>query len=615
MAPTLLQPRHAFSTLAIISLGVLLGSNPAKAELLATEAGFSDVERIGFSFQREGPTLNFTSSRAEVFYSFQLADQTPATKPLFVFFNGGPGCPTCEGLLSSNTARNSIYPTPWGPTGWLDSSSPNPDSWTRIGNLLYIDAPTTGFSYNIAEVPKGRSNAHLYDAQNYNPYIDAAQMVRVLLRFLRAHPTIRNNPVVLVGESYGGTRVSLMLNLLQNYRRYGTGGDVYVDKELAREVQSFLDLRPGATPGRVYTAADIAQQFGRQILIQPQLTGAYQSDITGALYEKPGSVIYALAADKDKTFTPCASGCNPAEHAIRFVVNDLDLSPYDTRRPIVGKNLIDNLRSEAFLTAWMWIHFAFVGPPSEVLEFDLTAIDQLYVNKRGGVDPSTGAAWYAYDRKYPQDPWSTTPNLAGIPPTARPWFEVLPQVNALGQALLADQGIAGAAWGSPLMTVFGVPADTNKDAIYNSCPPMDAYNAFYSNSATRSAEHPERYDISPESPRYGRLFIENLPQVKTMITDARRDLIIYSPALAPSLERYSELVKTAVARHGCTDAKCDGTIEVEYQPTAVTKLRKVFPGHQTIWFPHYEDSGHSVAAGMPDKFLNDVAAWMAGSKP
>jgi Serine carboxypeptidase len=243
MMPTSIQLRQQLSAVVTFAVGLYLVVGAADARMpIAAEAGFSELEPIGFSFQREGPTLRYTSSRARVFYNFQPADHDATAKPLFVFLNGGPGCPTCEGLLSTNTGHRSVYIAPWGPTPFLDTTSPNPYSWTHLGNLLYIDAPTTGYSYNLADGTKtGSETAVFYDAQNFNSYIDAAQMVRVVLRFLRAHPNIAKNPVVLVGESYGGTRVSTMLNLLLNYQRYGSGPDVYRDVGLTREVQGYLD--------------------------------------------------------------------------------------------------------------------------------------------------------------------------------------------------------------------------------------------------------------------------------------------------------------------------------------------------------------------------------------
>jgi len=557
---------------------------------LAPQAGFSDIEPIDFSLQREGPTLRYRSSQARIFYSFQPAEVPggdPASMPLFVFFNGGPGCPTCEGLLSSNTAPRAMFPYPWGPTGWTENTAANPHSWARLGNLLYVDPATTGYSYNLDPgVQRGSQTSALYDAQNFNPYIDAAQMVRVVLRFLRAHPALGHNPVVLVGESYGGTRVTTMQNLMLNYRRYGAGTDVYRDTALMREIQAYLDAYYNKAPGTIHSPAAIARQFGRQILIEPQLTGAYQSQITGDLFEAPGSIIHQLAAASGKTFVPCGDGCQPMEHAIRFVSSALYRSPYDTRLTVVNEGL---------LMFWFGLRTVLVPTMSELMAYDLTQVPGLYADSRD----------HAYHLKIPADPLQSTLGLANIPPGQRAWFEVLPQVIAAGEAAAADLGDPGLS-GPTFAEAFGGLHEP--DQHYVSCPPMGAYNAFYSNSAITQG-----YLIDPESPRYGRLFLENLPLVRTLITDARHDLMIYPDALPPSLARYTDLVKTSTVQRPCPD--CDATIAVEYQPSAAARLRLAFPRTQAIWFPRYQDAGHSVAAGMPKKLVDDVEAWMAGSKP
>ena len=53
--------------------------------------------------------------------------------------------------------------------------------------------------------------------QGRDTYSDTSSTARILYSF---HPA---KQVVLVGESYSGTRVSTMLNLLLFYSNYGTG--------------------------------------------------------------------------------------------------------------------------------------------------------------------------------------------------------------------------------------------------------------------------------------------------------------------------------------------------------------------------------------------------------
>jgi len=615
MARSTTRQRQGLSALAAIALGLYLSIGAADTQLkpLLPEAGYSDVEQIQFALQRPGARLVYTSSRAEIFYNFHPAEQDPAGKPLFVFFNGGPGCPTCEGLLSTNTGPRSMHPQPWGPTPPEASTSLNPDSWTSMGNLLYIDAPATGYSYNLHPTPRlfwpTLITSGLYDAQNFNPYIDAAQMVRVLLRFLSAHPAIRDNPVVLVGESYGGTRVTTMLNLLLNYHRYGDRGtDIYVDPQLALEVQRYLDQRYRKRKGWVYPPRVIAKQFGRQILIQPQLTGANQSEVTGDMYEEPNSPIDQLAWRKGKVFERCIDApdapCNKAEHAIRFVMFDLDISPYHTQRLMQNKEngYVD---SEAWVTIWTWARLFTTGPATELLHFDVTQIDGLYIANRAFRDADTGIYWSPYNLRIPLSDSTSIPEPNTLPGTERAWIEAMPQLITDARAQYDETVADASSFGRFFFDQFGLGLPPNLN--YVSCPPLGVYHAFYRNSAT--AAH---FDITPESVRYGELFLGNLPFVKTMITNADLDLMIYSPALTPSLRRY-DLVKSADAHSDCAD--CDGTIEINYQRTAFAKLGHLFPRRQTIWFPRYRNAGHAVSASMPRKLIEDVAAWMAGTKP
>jgi hypothetical protein len=175
--------------------------------------GFVEVEPLAWT-SRTGERNE--SSGARLFYRFVPADVDAKSAPVFVLFNGGP-LATSMLLMSFGT----------GPTT-LDIASPeaaardNPHSLTQLGNLLYIDARDTGFSYLTGSKADALSSASL------NPLIDAADFVRVTLRVLAKQPALSNNPVVLVGESYGGLRASLMLQLL-----LGTvaGGELDVDLE------------------------------------------------------------------------------------------------------------------------------------------------------------------------------------------------------------------------------------------------------------------------------------------------------------------------------------------------------------------------------------------------
>jgi len=228
------------------------------AAALAPEAGFLELE----SYEYQSGTSR-TSARVRVWYSFWPAADEPQSRPLMLLFNGGPGAST--GLLfGSNTGPFTLDPQ-------LTASVTTTDvPWTEAANLLYVDAPSTGFSYALAladgtQVPVG------IDADQ-----DASAFISVLLRFLARHPDIQYNPVILVGESYGGTRASLMLEQLLDYEALVDGVGPYQNASVHAEITRHLAGRYPGSCGRGLTRAQVASQFGHFVSVQGLVAGAAQ---------------------------------------------------------------------------------------------------------------------------------------------------------------------------------------------------------------------------------------------------------------------------------------------------------------------------------------------------
>ncbi|MET0593512.1 MAG: hypothetical protein ABW133_12485 [Polyangiaceae bacterium] len=233
---------------------------PTVTPLLA-QSGFIEV----------GPDPTTFRGSGRMFYSFQPAESADGgPKPLIVFFNGGPGAATSTLLTAFGTGRYSL------PRREIPGTHvvPNPNTFARFANLLYVDARNTGFSYELRpDDGKGLGSCDDFIAE------DAADMVRVILRFLTANPAIRRAPVVIAGESYGGIRTVTMLRQLFHYR----DPSLPVPNDLRDEMQAHFDaVWPGGA-GTVHPTAQIATQFVGAILIQPLLGGQEQNAITGPL--------------------------------------------------------------------------------------------------------------------------------------------------------------------------------------------------------------------------------------------------------------------------------------------------------------------------------------------
>ena len=574
---------QTFILIALIFLATACSdsSGPQPQPTVTAEAGFTEIEELSYQLAQ----IPYISSRARIFYSYHPARENSGSKPLFVLVNGGPGAATTDGLLSLNTAPMSSDPLRYE----SDPVFPNPYSWSEMGNLLYIDAPLTGYAYNF--LPEGISTPEdEFSLKNCNPFVDAGQILRVVLRFLENHPVIRKNPVILVGESYGGTRTTVMLNMMLFYGNYSPESqedNIYQDETLVQEIQAHLDAVFPEKRGQTHRPEEVAHQFGRHIMIEPQLTGKYQSQLTGIAYEEPGSVIYRIAEETETTYTPCPEGdpkCDPMENALDFVIKTAKRDMYKYDEEVTWSWVIN-----AWTDAWL----CFVSTATDMLQTDITKITPFYAANR------TGAYKYGHRREAIDSfqNWSGYANLSpGLKASISAFVMNREEILLKAESAVSDALQQGMDY-VLLEEVFGELGAW--DEYYTPLMNFDVYDGFYGNDALE-------YDVYPESPRYGRLFLENLPLVEVMITEAPLDLSVYASVLPYSFEEYPDIVATVEVETSCPE--CDKSFTIWYQPDSLTGT--VTPEMRTVYFPYYAEAGHAVAVSMPEKIRQDVALWM-----
>ena len=297
------------------------GEETQISEPLTVEAGFVEIEPIAYTLRGEGQSTGETSSRARLFWSFHPANDQPEKKPLIVMWSGGPGASTGI-LLGGNTSTKTVDPARTGDAMIADDAA----SWTAFANVLHVDARGAGLSYGVApnmEDPAAR--AAEFTERNWNPYLDAADGVRVVLRFLSAHPALARSRVVLAGESYGGVRTEIALHLLHFPERYETATSTYEDPALAKEIRAHFD----------HTGATAESTFDRAVLLQPRLTSPEQQAAAGVALEAPDSPLFQIAKETSVAFVPCAqqgASCSPYPNVVAFLqAAGRDL--YDVRKP------------------------------------------------------------------------------------------------------------------------------------------------------------------------------------------------------------------------------------------------------------------------------------------
>jgi len=537
----------------------------ALAQSMQNEAGFIAIEPITFYFHYGSyfNRLSLKSSRARMWYSFHAADQDRPETPLFIFFNGGPGSATSFGLMSMYTGRytldNRIE------SGGGDAYIVNPVPWTQLGHLLYIDARQAGFSYNLMNQAQDEgSRFQEFNAQNFNSFFDAADFIRVLIRFLVAHPALRNHPVVIVGESYGGVRATTMLHLLLNYADYKNSRETFQDPALADEIQAHFNAVFPQYAGQVVPPEVIVRQFGYQVLIQPALSFNYQEETENEMLTRPGSLLYKIGEEIGVPYDP---GQYP--------------DPLSFVQDVAGRDLYIYTKPQNWLNGFFnnaGVLLRFVHNLSLVTGVDVTAIGDLYASSR--------AAAYRVIR---------TNYLASLEPMAA---------------------------SSAIRALFLTPAQLeapnvqqepgNMAVVFGSLQPWDRY-FIGSNGNANWAFHVYNvalvrgYDVHSWEPRYGRMFLKNVAYVKTFITNAALDLVVYTAALPTSLAKHAETLISAQHISQGGEAR-QGKILLNYQPSAFPDI----PGltTRTIRFPLYDKSCHAVSLTQPQELFTDVSDWL-----
>ncbi|MDK2956433.1 MAG: hypothetical protein PWQ57_1929 [Desulfovibrionales bacterium] len=592
-----------------------------------SKAGFVVLGPINYSLHTKGKQREFETDESRVFFSFHPADENPANKPVFVMLNGGPGAATSTNLFAMNTGPYTLDRE--HQEAGSKGCSPNPYSWTKLGNLLYIDAPATGFSYLSSKLSRNKVERYslFFHKGNFNAFIDAAQVVRVLLKFLQENPEYEKSEIILVGESYGGTRVSTMLNLLLFHDRYGETEHTYCDVELVSLIKEhFTKINPGMNHADI-TPKVVAKQFKRQLLIQPQLTGAAQEDITSKMFfSQDGyhdSYMTDLAKETGnqgkfnsynpliwaKSFMDKVSCLNrkSATCAIMYWVPKFGRDRYNISKP---KTWSDDLE------AYSVVALNDVDEVSMALQYDIKSIDLMYAKNRpdgakwppsmqkmmeaGPGDNATNDVGEAYWKML-----SETPELKQYLPD-----EPTPEVAMLSShidSLARLQGVMGEAG----IKKESLPAQFGKLEYYDYYMAPMNYAVWASFALIQTPDQP--YGINPDkSPRYGKMFLENVSLVNTFLTDAEFDAVIYSPAIPESLKTYKEIVEDVQYARGKNfmAGTGRGKFEIHYKKDSLAPYDT--PDAVNLYYPYYNESGHSVSSAQPDKFRDDVEAWLKG---
>ncbi|KAL2320637.1 hypothetical protein Fmac_029606 [Flemingia macrophylla] len=188
---------HSFSMIATIIVVL--------AQTLVTVSSLPEADRINslpgqpqVKFQQySGYIWVDDQNQRALFYYFVQAEEHPASKPLVLWLNGGPGC-------SSIGVGAFAEHGPFRPTD-NNALEKNDYSWNREANILYLESPAgVGFSYS--------SNKSFYAL--VTDEITARDNLVFLERWFAKFPEYSDNEFFITGESYGGHYVPQLAQLI-----------------------------------------------------------------------------------------------------------------------------------------------------------------------------------------------------------------------------------------------------------------------------------------------------------------------------------------------------------------------------------------------------------------
>ncbi|XP_018024984.1 lysosomal protective protein [Hyalella azteca] len=131
-------------------------------------------------------------------YWFIESQNNPATDPLLLWLNGGPGCSSMDGLFNELG--------PFKINADAATLTPNPFTWNTFANVIYLESPAcVGYSYNVPRNCTASDDST--SLQNYN----------ALLQFFERFPAYKSSAFFITGESYGGIYIpTLSVRIVEN---------------------------------------------------------------------------------------------------------------------------------------------------------------------------------------------------------------------------------------------------------------------------------------------------------------------------------------------------------------------------------------------------------------
>jgi carboxypeptidase C (cathepsin A) len=247
------------------------------------------AERASSAPGEEGAEGKNPTAEASMFYVAYFKNSGAASRPVTFIYNGGPGSATVWLHMGAFGPRRIVTATdahtPAAPYALVNNAS----SLLDASDLVFIDAPGTGFS-RIA----GKDKEKAFFGVDQDAYAFAEFITQFLSKYGRW-----NSPKYLFGESYGTPRSAVLVNQLEADRSIDFNGVILLSQILNFDLSPD---RPTGNPGVDLPYQTVLPTYAATAWYHKKLPGAYP-DLTALLAEVEqfamGDYARALAAGSD----------------------------------------------------------------------------------------------------------------------------------------------------------------------------------------------------------------------------------------------------------------------------------------------------------------------------
>ncbi|KAJ9159383.1 hypothetical protein P3X46_024891 [Hevea brasiliensis] len=258
----------------------------------------------------------------QLFYYFIESERSPNLDPLVLWLTGGPGCSALSAIFYEIGPITFNYSNfSWGA---LPTLVLNPYSWTKVANIIFLDAPVgTGFSY-----------ATTLEGYEIGDLSSIAQTYEFLRKWLLAHPKFVFHPLYIAGDSYSGIIVPMLVQDITNGIEVG-------DKPL-NNIRGFFLGNP-LTDENIDMNARVIFAY-RKALLSDELYESTKKDCKGEYYFPPDPSNVACIADLqavnyclDKIFL--SNILEP--DCVTYISPQQNISTWKIASSLLEKNFID----------------------------------------------------------------------------------------------------------------------------------------------------------------------------------------------------------------------------------------------------------------------------------